>query len=817
MARVGALLVMLVLTAVMATAGSIVGTVKDSTTGNGLQGIRVTVKGTNIFVLTSGDGRFSLRNVPPGNHTLVASGPGWLPTTVAGVNVADDVVGTADIVMRSSNRNVNDVVVYAAARKNQKLTDAPAAVSVVTPLDVERATSHGSLGKTLEHLPGVDVVMSGSNDFNINTRGFNNSINRRTLVLIDGRDPSTPLINLNEWNSASALLNDVAGIEVVRGPGSALYGQNAYNGVVNIRTNAPRDVLGTRVSLTAGEYETYRASLRHAGASGALSYKINVGASHQLNYGLVPRVNTAEYSALDAALRGANAYDKKAISEAARRPFAVVGTARLDYDLAENETMTLEGGMTASGNEMYVNQTGRLLVQRVEKPFVRAAYNSEHVSVQALWQRRDIPDALPQLVYNAAARSLEASMTTGVDAQYNNTLLDGRLRYIVGAQYEYQDVSSPTDSAGIFKADMTLISPERVSAIFAGAYGQLEYKATDAITLVGALRVDGSRLFETQISPKLGIVVEPMAGQSFRLTLNRSFLRPSYTELFRRSPAGGPLNLAPIVQTIDSVLAARYGAGTQSNLPTASLSRFSVGNPDLTPESALSIELGYRGSLTDRLLFSAEAYYNQRSNLITLPLAGVTYDLYPAMQKTNSGNDAANAVGDSILRAQLGATTYNGLAIYEGKPAVVLSSTNVAVVNEYGMEASATYMLTNELSVTANYAYMDFVVSSNDVPFQQIVANTSQHRANLGVEYVMQNVFDVGLTARWVDGFPWLAGAFVGTVPTYTVVNLNAGVSLIDNLRLSVNVFNLLDNVHYEVFGGTLLRRQATATVTYTF
>jgi len=795
--------------------GRLAGTVTDSSTSTPLSGIRVVVQGSNRMVYTDAKGEFAVKGLPYGNLRVTFSGPGWL-TEERVVIVADDVYGTVSVAMRPTSTNTGDVVVYGAARRRQKLTEAPAAISVVTPMDIERANAHGSIGKTMEHLPGVDVVQSGANDFNINTRGFNNSITRRTLVLIDGRDPSTPLINLNEWNSISSVLGDIAGIEVVRGPGSALYGQNAYNGVINMRTYAPREVLGTRISITGGEWETYRASIRHAGAIDKLSYKINLGASTQYNYGLVARTTSAEYPSLDTALRRAGAFDKRPISDAAKHPYEYVGTARVDYDFTDQERMTVEGGMSISGNEMYVNQTGRLLVQRVEKPFVRAAYNSSNINVQALWQRRNTPEALQQLVYNANARSLELSDVLGVDAQYNNTLMDGALRYIVGAQYEYQDVSSPTDSAGTFLADMTLISPTRVTAIFGGAYGQLEWKAADRLTVVGAARIDHSRLFPLQLSPKLAVVLEPAAGQSFRLTLNRSFLRPSYTELFRRSPAGAPRDLTTAGLVVDSVLRARFGDQAASNLNLGLTSRWNVGNPELEPEKALSIELGYRGSVTKQLFVSADLYYNRRSDLISAPLGGITPTVF-APWRTNSGNSEWNAVGDSVLRAQLGAADFDRLVSYEGTAALAISPANVAAVDEYGAELAVTYALTNDLTMNANYAYLDYKVASNDVPAQKIVANTSRHRANIGLDYVVPNTFDASVNARWVDRFTWLAGAFEGSVPTYWVVNMTLGYHVMPGLRVSANVFNLLDNAHYEIFGGTILRRHATMTATYTF
>jgi iron complex outermembrane receptor protein len=796
-------------------AGTISGNVNDAITGKPLAGIRIAVKGTNNVTRTNDNGEFSINNLRPGNYVVAASGPGWI-TEERTSTVADDVIGVVRFLLRSTARNANEVIVYGASRRPQKLTDAPAAVGVVTPLDAERMAPTGQIARTMERMPGVDVVMSGANDFNVNTRGFNNSINRRTLVLIDGRDPSTPLINLNEWNSMSAIMDDVAGIDVVRGPGSALYGQNAYNGVVNIRTSAPRDVLGTKVTLAAGEWETYRSSVRHAGLFGDLAYKFTFGASTQYNYGVVPRLTEAEYPALTPALAGANAFDKRPLSDAARRPYQIGGTMRFDYDLHDDQTVLFEGGYTASGNEMYVNQTGRLLVQRVEKPFVRVAYTSPSFTVQGLWQRRNTPDELQQLVYNANARSLERSDVMGVDAQYNTQLAEG-IRVIAGAQYDYQDVSSPTDSAGVFLPDMTLISPTRVTAIFAGVYGHLEVKATDNITLVGSARIDHSRLFPTQVSPKLAVVFEPSNGHTLRLTLNRAFLRPSYTELFRRSPFGGPANLAAAEAVVDSVLDARFGAGVRSNLGLSQpAARFNLGNPNLQPEKALSFELGYRGAVTNDLWVSADVYYNRRTDLISAPLAGITPGVY-APVRSNSGNAEADRVADSVLQAQIGVAPFNQLSMYEGRPTLVIAPNNVAAVDEYGAELTATYAISNELTVTAAYAYFDFSIASNEAAAQKIVPNTSRHRANIDVNYAVPSSFDAGVNVRWVNAFTWLAGAFEGTVPTYTVVNLQAGYFLTPTLRLGVNVFNALDNAHIQIFGGTILRRQASVSASYTF
>ncbi len=817
--------------------GVIVGTVTDAISAEELSGLNVLLVGRTKMQTTRSNGTFVITGVPVGQRTVKVWGIGWNPKETTVTVTASDTVRVS-IGLDPTNRNMGEVTVYAASRRGEKLTDAPAAIDIVTPMAIEQASAHGQTAKTLEHFAGVDVVQSGTNDFNVNARGFNSSINRRMLVLIDGRDPSTPLINLIEWNSMQTVMEDLASIEVVHGPGSALYGPNAYNGVINMRTYAPKEVLGTRVSVGVGEWETYRASIRHAGAMGDFSYKLTLGANTSYNYSLTPRNidptkpnNGLEYPGLAPDVTDPRGY-RRVLSDAHRHPFAVGGTLRLDYDLSETSRILAEGGFSASGNEMYVNQTGRLVVQRVEKPFARLAYQSERFNVQGMWQRRVTP--INQVVYNALAASIEESSVMNIDAQYNNSIEGTGLRYIVGVNAEYQDVYSPsyTEVIGVFSNTgapvnqiVGITDPQQLYGRFLGGYGQLEWKADDHFTVIGALRADASNLFDFQLSPKLGVVFEPSRGHALRLTYNRSFLRPSYTELYRNSPAGGPVNLASLPAYVDSVTSAIVGRQVQSGLPLGSATpQWNNGNVDLRPETAQSFELGYKGTLFERLFVGVNLYFNRRADFISVPLGGVAPDSYPAV-KSNTGDAAADRIADSVLADTLGKIRQaNGafldptrLSYFRGAPAFVVAPTNVALVNEIGAEISGAYFLTNEISVNLNYAYLDTRVVSNDEIRAKILPNTSRHRINGGVSYLKPGVLDAGVTIRYVEGFRWLAGTTEGFVPAYAVVNVNAGYHLTPELRLSINVFNLLDRAHYEVFGGTILRRQATGTVSYTF
>ncbi len=793
--------------------GTIKGMVKDSVSSEPIRHLTVTLVEIARQTITDKEGAYSFSDVPAGNHTIRVSGVGWNRSErELTVSEGDDV--TAEFLMIVSASNMGEVIVYGASRQPEKLTNAPAAISVITPMQIENAESHGLTAKTMEHLAGIDVVQSGANDFNVNARGFNNSITRRQLVLIDGRDPSTPMINLNEWNSMSSLLGDIQSIEAIRGPGSALYGSNAYNGVINIRTSDPLDVQGTRITLAGGEWETFKGGIRHAGAFGDFAYKITLGASTQYNYSVVSRLDTVEYEGLS--------NDFREITDDEKRPFSYVGTARLDYYLTPTKRFLIEGGYSKSGNEIYTNQTGRIVIKEVDRPFARLAYNSERLNIQGTWTNRFTPKS--QAVLNArTATSGEDADVFNIDIQYNDTFLNDDLRLIFGLNHEQVFVITGFDyeiDTAFSERRAAFLDPDDQHGVFTGVYAQAEWQVADMWKIIGALRVDETNFdFPIQVSPKGAIVFEPSPGQSFRATYNRSWLRPSFSNLYRKSPAGRPVDLTGVESNVDSITSEIVGEDVQSNLGLSPATPvWNLGNVTILPEIAQSFEFGYRGTASEKLFYEVNVYYNQRTDLISNPLGGLAPDVY-APVTSNTGNAEYDAIADSVLRAEMIAFGQDPtrLSYYKGDPAMVVVPTNIAVVDELGAEVSATYFLTRELSVSANYAYIDVTVKDNDVPRNRILPNTSRHRFNAGVQYQYPGKFDAALNMRYVEGFDWIAGFFEGHVPTYAVVNLTAGYFILPEMRLGLNVFNLLDNAHYEIFGGTILRRQVTGSISYQF
>ncbi|MEP7228211.1 MAG: carboxypeptidase-like regulatory domain-containing protein, partial [Gemmatimonadales bacterium] len=167
--------------------GTVTGTVTRTGEGSALPSVSVTVQSTGQSTVTGTDGKYTLRRVPAGPQTIVFRWLGYRPTE-AQVNVDAGSTTTVDGGLEPVAVALTELVVEGASRGPERIVEAPAAISVV-PQEVLQSTSiTGQAPLALQAVPGADVVQSGVNDFNVNARGFNSSLNRRVLVLQDGRD-----------------------------------------------------------------------------------------------------------------------------------------------------------------------------------------------------------------------------------------------------------------------------------------------------------------------------------------------------------------------------------------------------------------------------------------------------------------------------------------------------------------------------------------------------------------------------------------------------------------------------------------------------
>lgn len=154
--------------------------------------------------------------------------------------------------------------VVTASRKTQAQQDVAAAVFVVTREDIERSGAT-SLPEALRLVPGVQVARLASGRWAVSVRGFNSRFANKLLVLLDGRSVYSPLFSGVVWEMEGTLLEDIDRIEVIRGPGAALWGANAVNGVINILTRKSRETMGGLLAASAGSIERGALAARFGG------------------------------------------------------------------------------------------------------------------------------------------------------------------------------------------------------------------------------------------------------------------------------------------------------------------------------------------------------------------------------------------------------------------------------------------------------------------------------------------------------------------------------------------------------------------------
>ena len=164
-----------------------------------------------------------------------------------------------------------EVRVTMASRVPERAFGAAAAVHVVTPEDIRR-TGATSVAEALRIVPGLNVARLNSQNWAISSRGFNDSFANKLQVLIDGRSVYTPLYSGVYWDVQDLVLEDIDRIEVVRGPGAALWGANAVNGVINIVTKPASETQGGLVSGGTGTVYRGSGTVRYGGQLGKNGY-----------------------------------------------------------------------------------------------------------------------------------------------------------------------------------------------------------------------------------------------------------------------------------------------------------------------------------------------------------------------------------------------------------------------------------------------------------------------------------------------------------------------------------------------------------------
>jgi outer membrane receptor for ferrienterochelin and colicins len=853
--------------------GTVTGRVTRAADGEALSSVSVTVQSTGQSTVTGTDGKYTLRRVPAGSQTIVFRWLGYRPSD-AQVTVEPNATVTADAGLEAVTISLGEIVVQGASRAPDRIVEAPAAISVVPPQTLQSVSITGQAPVALQAVPGVDVVQSGVNDFNVNARGFNSSLTRRVLVLQDGRDLAIAFLGSQEWNGLTQPTEDLGKVEMVRGPGSALYGANAFSGVVNITTPTAREVLGTKVTFAGGELETFRADLRHAGlfGGGRFGYRFNGGYNRSDTYSrsrtrldgtslqreYAPATDeTVGFAREVVPLNGQTIDPATGDALGDRDPLRNgYGAGRLDYYMDNGTVVSVDGGAAEVQNEIFVTGIGRVQVPKAIKPYARAAVAAERYNVFAYWNSRTSLD--PQVSLQSGLPLEERSDVFHFEAQTNWNFMQERGRIVAGASIRNTQVNT----SGTL---MNLINDDRSDNTYSG-YGQVEYKLLPQLNVVGAARVDDGDLFDTQFSPKGALVFSPNENHSFRFSVNRAFQTPNYSEFFLQVPVAAPTASPATLETGIQ----NYYAAVKASLPPQALAGLTItddlpwnfsaqtqalalGNADLKVEKVTGWEFGYKGSLSEKAYVTADFYINKLKDFVTDLLPGVN-PAYPSFTLTDGVNvpaelialdqriqqlDAAGQLPPGAaaqLRApiplllggyaqlQAGTTIQGANALAriccgpadESIPAIVLSYTNAGKVTERGVELGAGYQFTPEFRGDVTFTGFDFTVNSFRAG-DQLLPNTPSKKASFSLTYTGQQGVDANVTVKLVDGYQWAAGIFQGYVPSSEFVNVSAGFRVNNYLRIHGTATNIFDEKRFQLYGGSVIGRRVLGGITATF
>jgi len=227
-----------------AQTGRIAGTVITQDKREPLSGATVEVLGPalkkKIGAVSRADGRYAVENVPAGTYTVRASFSGYRGETVRGVAVTAGTSVEMDFRMTVAPYAMGEMVV-SASRRAENVVDAPVSISKVDAKEIERNSAGNTFVSAIKNVKGIDYTQRGILNESFNARGLNAVLNTRMLLLIDGRFSTLPSGAGGPIDAGDPISkDDLQDVEVIVGPGSALYGSDAVAGVISITTKDPR-------------------------------------------------------------------------------------------------------------------------------------------------------------------------------------------------------------------------------------------------------------------------------------------------------------------------------------------------------------------------------------------------------------------------------------------------------------------------------------------------------------------------------------------------------------------------------------------------
>ena len=650
---------------------------------------------------------------------------------------------------------VDDIVVVTASRREEQLLNAPATMTVIGE-DVIATAPDQSVPALLRLVPGLNVVQTSARDLNVTARAATGTLSDSMLVLLDGRSVYQDLFGFVLWDFLPIDSSEMKQIEVIRGPASAVWGANAMNGVINVISKTPREMLGTSVGILFGQFDR---SPPGGSFDGGGSFSLNVAHARAVSDRLAYKLSGG-ITAGEALLRPSGNLP------GTRTPYPAypnAGTAqpkfdgRVDYDFADRRQQIVFAGGVAGGEGIIHTGLGPLDVQRGSTvTYGRVTYTRAKLKIQGFVNALDA-QAPAVLVAGVSGAPLDFTFENrAYDAEFSNLhLWRGRHLVWYSANYRHNHFNLS-------------FAPNRTSRNEGGAYGQDEIFLSDRYRWIVGARADRfDVLAKTVFSPRTAFLIKPRPTQTVRLSFNRAFRAPSFVNSY-----------------LDATFLAsvELGAAVSYSFPTVA-----HGNESLIEERLTAYEAGYIGGF-GRTTLGAAVYLNRIDNMIQFTRAANYTSAAPP-----PGWPLPPAVLDQLDQAGRGLPS---LFQYQ----------NFKQVTDRGVELSADVRVTARTTAFANYSWQaeprpdGFPKSELNLP--------PRHRVNTGVRASRGRYFgdlsaSVVGAAFWQDVLP----GYEGWTDGYTLIGGGVGLRSVDGaMTFAVHARNMLNRAVQEHIFGDVIR-----------
>jgi iron complex outermembrane receptor protein len=470
-----------------------------------------------------------------------------------------------------------DVEVTLPSRRPEALSNASAAIYVVTQDDIRRS-GVTNIPDALRLAPGVQVAEANSSQWFVGIRGFASRLNPTLLALMDGRSLYTPLFAGTYWEVQNTFLEDIDRIEVVRGPGGALWGPNAFNGVINIVTKSARETQGLSTTAGGGTEDRAFGRARYGGHIGDDVYYRFYG----MYFDRAAFPTTSGSTGVDGWADGQGGF-------------------RVDWQQSADDSVTLQGDLYSGS----IGQNTPIIAY--EPPFV--SFTDKHVDVSGgnvlgRWNRRlgASSDLTLQVYYDHTLRRdptfTEDRNTGDIDFQHRIEL-PWRNEFMWGGEYRI----SADATHGI---ETIQFDPPSETLNLGSVFLQDEWwLVDDELRITAGSRFDTTTYSHFDYEPSVSFLWLPLARNAAWGSVSRAVRTPSRIERGLLL-SGQPINL----QRPDNT--ACLPAGARCAYPQV------TGNPQFETETTLAYQLGYRLQPAPAVFADVATFFNEYDHLETL-------------------------------------------------------------------------------------------------------------------------------------------------------------------------------------------------------